>query len=89
MGNAPLALRHAIGRVSAVAHCKGVQVGGIARRPVGVGAISAWDEVLERFGTSNEKDLVKWVAEASIGKGYALVSLGDIGEAITLLEEVV
>ena len=51
-------------------------------------ALLAWEKVSERYGTSDEMDIVKLVAESSIGRGYVLVSLGDVDGAIALFEEV-
>ena len=52
-------------------------------------AFSAWDNVAERFGTTNEPDLQSQVAFALANKGVALAQLGKLESAITVFDEIV
>ena len=52
-------------------------------------AFSAWDNVAERFGTTNEPDLQSQVAFALANKGVALAQLGKLKSAIAVFDEIV
>ncbi len=51
--------------------------------------IVACDEILDRFGDSDELELQWWVAATLIDKGYARQNLGDFKRAIAAYEEVI
>ena len=53
------------------------------------GAIVAYEEVVERFGGSQEARLQWWIAMALIDKGRTHGEVGDVEGAIAAYEEVV
>ena len=73
-------------RIAKALFSKGAALG-MAEKPDE--ALTVYDEVVNRFGDSEEPSICEWVARALFNKGLALDKTGRPGEALLLYDEVI